>query len=111
MDMACNLMGFRGKPEKREGPVTCLPALGIEVDFMAWELHIDPKRLEMIMKDLLEWRQHVRALVKDIASLHGQLSFVACIVKLGHIFLLHIVEEMQQGQTMDSQIQLSEEFF
>ncbi len=63
------------------------------------------------MKDLLEWRQHVRAPVKDIASLHRQRSFVACIIKSGRIFLQCIVEEMQWGQTMESQIQLSDEFF
>ncbi len=63
------------------------------------------------MKDLLEWRQHSRALVKDIASLHSQLSFVACVVKPGCIFLWRIVEEMQRGQTMESQVQLLEEFF
>ncbi len=40
MDMACDLTGFRGKSEKHEGPVTCLQALGIEVDSVAWELHI-----------------------------------------------------------------------
>ncbi len=99
MDMACDLMGFCGKPEKREEPVTCLSVLGIEVDSVAWELCIDPRRLETIMKNLLEWKQHVRATVKDIASLHGQLSFVACVVKPGCIFLWHIVEEMQRGQT------------
>ncbi len=86
MDMACNLMGFRGKLEKRKGPVTCLSALGIEVDSVAWELRIDLKRLQVIMKDLLEWRQHVRAPVRDIALFHGQLSFVACVIKPGHIF-------------------------
>ncbi len=46
--------------------------------------------------------------VKDVASLHSQLSFVARIVKPGHIFLRRIMEEMQRGQTMESQIQLSE---
>ncbi len=43
MDMACELMGYRGKPEKCEGPVTCLSALGIEVDSVPWELRIDQK--------------------------------------------------------------------
>ncbi len=43
MDMACELMGFQGKPEKHEGPVTCLQALGIKVDSVAWELRSDPK--------------------------------------------------------------------
>ncbi len=65
----------------------CLQALGIEADSVAWELHIDPKRLQTIMKDLLEWRQRSRAPVKGIASLHGQLSFVVHVVKPGHIFL------------------------
>ncbi len=87
MDMACDLTGFCGKPEKCEGPVTCLPALGIKVDSVAWELCIDSRRLETIMKDLLEWKQRTRAPVKDIASLHGQLSFVARVVKPGRIFL------------------------
>ncbi len=59
----------------------------------------------------MEWRQRSRAPVKDIASLHGQLPFIACIVKPGRIFLWRIVEEMQRGQTMESQVQLSEEFF
>ncbi len=43
MDMVCELTGFRGKLDKRKGPVTCLQALGIEVDSVAWELRIDPK--------------------------------------------------------------------
>ncbi len=63
------------------------------------------------MEDLLEWRQHSWAPVKDIASLHGQLSFVTCLVKPGRIFLQHVLEEMQWGQTMESQIPLSEEIF
>ncbi len=64
----------------------------------------------MVIKDLLEWRQRVRAPVKDITSLHGQLSFVGCIVKPGCTLLWRIVEEMQWRQTMETQIQLSEEF-
>ncbi len=78
---------------------------------MAWELCIDPKWLQEIMKDLLEWWQQAKAPVKDIVSLHSQLSFIAHVVKPGRIFLQRIVEKMQQGLTMESQIQLSEEFF
>ncbi len=63
------------------------------------------------MKDILEWRQRSRALVKDIASPHGQLSFIVHISKPGRIFLRRIVEEKQWGQSMESQVQLSEEFF
>ncbi len=77
---------------------------------MPWELHIDAEQLQAIMKDLLEWRQRLRAPVKVIASLHGQLSFITHVVKPGHIFLRCIVGEMQQGQTMESQVQLSAEF-
>ncbi len=43
MDMACELTGFRGKLEKRKGLVTHLPALGIEVDSVAFELCMDQK--------------------------------------------------------------------
>ncbi len=95
MDMACDLTGFHSKLEKRKGPVTCLPALGIEVDSVAWELCIDPKRLQAILKDLMEWQQCIRAPVRDITLLHGQLSFVVHVVKPGHIFLWCIVEETQ----------------
>ncbi len=83
MDQACGLTGFRGKQEKREGPTTCLSALGIEVDTVDWELRIGAQRLAMVMGKLLAWKGQSRASKRAIASLHGHLSFIARVVKLG----------------------------
>ncbi len=83
MDEACWLTGFRGKQEKREGPTTCLSALSIEVDTIDWELRIGAQCLAMVMERLLTWKDRSRASKRDIASLHGHLSFIAHVVKLG----------------------------
>ncbi len=37
---ACDLTGFESQEEKREGPSTCLAVVGVEVDTIAWEMHI-----------------------------------------------------------------------
>ncbi len=68
-------------PEKIDGPVTFLKALGIKVGSVAWEHHRD--QLQAIMAMLDRWKQLASASKKVIASLHGQLSFVAWVIEPG----------------------------
>ncbi len=110
MDQACWLTGFRGKQEKREGPTTCLSALGIEVDTVDWELRIGAQRLAMVMGKLVAWKGRSRASKREIASLHRHLSFIARVVKPGRIFLHRVVEEMESISNSDDFIELSAEF-
>ncbi len=81
--------------------------LGIEVDTIAWELRVSEKKLRI---DLELWAQKSVASKRDIALIHGWLSFVAQVAKPGRIFLHHMVEEMQSVQEMDDQVSLSAKF-
>ncbi len=110
MDQACELTSCCGKPEKREGPTTCLSTLSIEVNTIDWEMQIRAQHLAMVMEKLLTWRDHSKASKQEIASLHGHLSFITCVVKPGQIFLHRVVEEMECVSSPDDLIELSAEF-
>ncbi len=103
-------MGFEVQEEKREGPMTCLPILGIEVDLVAWELRVSKKKLQALSAELQTWANRSATTKREIASLHGQLSFVAQVAKPGWIFLQCMVEEMQKATGMDESISLSADF-
>jgi len=107
---ACDLVGFEVQERKVEGPTTCLTVLGIEVDSVKWELRIDPEKRKAILAELEEWAERTMATKREIASLHGRLSFLARVIKPGRTFLRRVVEEMQQGRRMDEGIGLSAEF-
>ncbi len=71
-----------------------MDVLGIEVDTIAWELRVSEKKLHALTTNLELWAQKSVASKRDIASIHGRLSFVAQVSKLGRIFLRRMVEEM-----------------
>ncbi len=106
---ACGLTGFEIQEEKVEGPETCLPVLGVEVDTITWEVRIGEKKLQSLRTDLQQWSQKSSALKHEIASIHGHLSFVAQVAKPGQIFLWHMVDEMKVSD-MDARISLSADF-
>ena len=56
MHAACKRMGLPVEPEKEEGPATCLPFLGIELDSMAMEIQLPPKKLAHLRKELITWK-------------------------------------------------------
>ncbi len=56
---ACGLTGPEIQEEKGEGPSTCLPVLGIEVDTVAWELRVSEKKLQALSMELQTWASAV----------------------------------------------------
>ncbi len=84
--------------------------LNIEVDTIIWELRVSEKKLRALRTDLELWAQKSVASKRVIASIHGWLSFVAQVAKLGRIFLHRMVKEMQSVQEMNDLVSLSAEF-
>ncbi len=107
---ACAQTGFEVQDEKEEGPCTSLPVLGILVDTVRWELRIEPQKLHSLSEDLAAWDKRRTASIREIASLHGRLSFIAQVVKPGRIFLRRFVEEMKRSTNFDAVVTLSAEF-
>ncbi len=107
---ACDLTGFESREEKRVGPCTCLEVLGVEVDSVACEMWIGKDKLQALSTDLQLWSRRQVASKREIASLHGCLSFVAQVAKPGQVFLHRIVDKMQKVHDIDDRITLSSDF-
>ncbi len=73
---------------------------------MAWELRVSEKKLQALSTELQAWAKRSVTSKREIASLHGQLSFVTQVAKPGQI-ILSPVEEMQKVTDVDEGISLS----
>ena len=80
-------LGFPVAIEKREGPVTTLEFLGLEVDSGAMEIRLPARKLEEIDSLLQQWRGRKVASRQELDSLVGKLAHASQVVQPGKTFL------------------------
>lgn len=88
----CESLGMPMAPKKTEGPVTCLTYLGIELDTIAMEARLAPKRIGELKSLLHTWGEKTDATILELQSLIGILSFAAQVVRPGRTFLRRIID-------------------
>ena len=88
----CSRLGIPLATEKVEGPSTCLPFLGIEIDSVAQELRLPMVKLSRIHAMLSEWEGKTRCTQKELQSLAGHLQHAASVVRPGRSFLRRLYD-------------------
>ena len=88
----CARLGLPLAREKVEGPSTCLPFLGIEIDSIAQELRLPAEKLSGIQSLLNEWEKKTRCTQKELQSLAGHLQHAASIVRPGRSFIRRLYD-------------------
>ena len=91
MVKVCRKLGFAVNPSKvtATSPVTCF--LGIDIDSHEWVTHIDPEHLQVIMQELVSFKQAKLATKWEILSLIGKLHFICRVCPLGQAFLCRMI--------------------
>ena len=88
----CELLGFPLAADKREGPVTCLNFLGIEVDTTLFELRLPTQKLERLKTMLHKWSRLKSCKKRDLQSLVGSLHDASVIIRPGRTFLRRLID-------------------
>ena len=88
----CDMLGVPLAREKVEGPSTCLPFLGIELDTCLMEMRLPQEKLERLKATVAEWIPKKAATKRQLQSLIGQLVHAAKVVIPGRIFLRRMID-------------------
>ena len=101
LDQECSTLSVPMTSHKQEGPITCLPVLGIVVDTALGELWLPADKLERLQLLLQQWGDISTCAQKELESLIGLLNHACKVVRLGRSFLcqmldlLHVVSVTQ----------------
>ena len=88
----CHRLGVPLALEKIEGPNTCLPFLGIEIDSIAQELHLPLEKLQRVRTMLTAWQYKKKCTKQELQSLAGHLQHAASIVRPGGTFIRRLFD-------------------
>ena len=78
--------------EKVEGPSTCLPFLGIEIDSVTQELTLSADKLLQLQLLLFEWEKKTRCTKQGLQSLAGKLQHAAAVARPGCSLIRHLYD-------------------
>ena len=92
LDRVCQMLGVPMAVHKREGPVTCIVFLGIEIDTMAGELRLPEEKMERLQALLQEWGDRRACSRKELESLIGLLNHACKVVRSGRAFLRRMID-------------------
>ena len=111
MHVARNLFEYLGLPVvpiKTVGPTTCLTFLGIEFDTVAQELRLPQEKLTRLKATLRHWSASTNPTKRQLQSLIGILKHAASVVRPGHLFCRHIIENMKKPRALEQRTRLTQ---
>ena len=106
----CIQLGIPLATEKVEGPCTCLPFLGIEIDSVAQELRLPAEKLARLGSLLVEWERKLKCTLKELQSLAGHLQHAASVVRPGRSFMRRLYDLQASVAKPHHRIRLSAGF-
>lgn len=92
LDRTCAELGIPIAEHKREGPVTCLTFLGIEVDTVAMQLQLPLDKLRRLQGLLSDWGDKKTCERRELESLIGLLNHACKVVRCGRSFLRRMLD-------------------
>ena len=106
----CSNLGLPVAPQKTEGPSTCMPILGIEVDTQAMELRLPTDKMERLKETLQAWKMKRSCTRRELESLIGLLSHACKVVRPGGRFLSALLELLPVAKKRHHHIRLNTSF-
>ena len=105
----CDCTGLPVEGEKCQGPVTCIPFLGMELDSVALEIRLPADKLANLRALLLTWRGRKACRKRELLSLIGSLSHACKAVRSGRAFLRRLIDLSTTTSHLDHFIRLNVE--
>ena len=93
---------------KLEGPATCLPFLGIQVDMSLLQLRLPDEKLTRLKAELAKCVHHHSVSKRELQSLVGLLQFVTKVIRPGRPFLQRLYAMQNIGTHSDYFIRLNQ---
>ena len=103
----CDITGTPLEQEKVEGPSTCLPFLGIELDTEAMEIRLPADKLLQLRQTIGEWAGRKAGRKRALLSLIGLLNHACKAVRQGRSFLRRLINVSASVQKLDGFVRLN----
>jgi hypothetical protein len=107
LHLLCARLGIPLAIEKVEGPSTCLPFLGIEIDSIAQELRLPADKLIRLRALLGEWERKTSCTKQELQPLAGQLQHAASVVRPGRSFIRRLYDLLSTVAGQHHHVRLS----
>ena len=107
LDILDRVCGVPMAVHKREGPVTCIVFLGIEIDTIAGELRLPEEKMERLLQ---EWGGRRACSRKELESLIGLLNHACKVVRSGRAFLRRMIDLLYAVHSQTAVIRLNVSF-
>ena len=105
----CNNTGLPVEEDKCEGPATCIPFLGMELDSEALEIRLPKDKLANMIHLLCIWRGRKACRKRELLSLIGSLSHACKAVRSGRAFLRRLIDLAAATSGLDHYLWLNRE--
>ena len=92
LDESCTFLGILLASHKRDGPMTCLTFLGIEVDTVAAELRLPGDKLQRLCTLLQQWADRKTCSRRELESLVNLLNHACKVIRVGRSFLRRMLD-------------------
>lgn len=106
----CSDLGAPIEVDKCEGPATCLPFLGIEIDTVQLELRLPLDKLQRVRELVIEWRGKKACTKRELLSLIGLLQHAAKVVKPGRTFVRRMIDLSMIAKKPQDHLRLNKAF-
>ena len=94
-------------PVKTEGPSTCFSFLGTEFGTMARELYLLQEKLTHLISTLHHWSASTNPTKHQLQAQIWILKHAASVVRPGHLFGHHIIENMKKPRALEQRTRLT----
>lgn len=105
----CEVLGVPINFQKREGPTTRIPFLGIKLDSVSMTASLPPGKSQELLSGLAEFSKRRKCTKRQLLSLIGKLSFACKVVPVGHIFLRRLIDQSTTVRSLHHHLRLTEE--
>ena len=88
-------IGIWESEHKAYPPSSIMVVLSIMFNTINTTLSISPDRVDEIQAELEAWHNRAKMSHKQLESLIGKLKFTSQVIRVGHVFLTHFLDELR----------------
>ena len=110
LEEECSAPGVTLAPEKKEGPSTKLPFLGIDIDTVTGHLYLPADKLTNLRQMVDHWSHRRSCQRRELGSLVVTLQHAAKVIRPGRTFLRTMINLLKGRRSPHHYIRLNKEF-